>query len=121
MEKEKVKPKKMYDSSEPPMEKLRKQTVGSSPPLSFIPGYFVGGPTISDSVFLPCRTSRTSLRPVVAVTRRRLPSVHPVKCSAAPESAFTRNGGAMATPTARTAATKPTVVSAGQLSTLVYI
>lgn len=51
-----------------------------------------------------------SLRLVAAVTRLRRRSVRPARCSAAQESAFTRSGGVTETPTARTAATKPTVV-----------
>lgn len=51
-----------------------------------------------------------SLQLVVAVTQRHQPSVHPVRCSAAQESVFTKSGGVMETPTARMAAMKPTVV-----------
>lgn len=67
-------------------------------------------------VSVPCRTSQMSLRLVVAVTRRRRPSVRPVRCSAARESVFTRSGGVMETLTARTAVMKPTVVCTDQLT-----
>lgn len=53
---------------------------------------------------------------VVVVTRRHLPSVQPVKCSAALESVFTKNGGVMETLTARMAVMRPIVVSADHLS-----
>lgn len=57
-----------------------------------------------------------SLLLVVVVTRHRLPSVQPVKCSAALESVFTKNGGVMETLTARMAVMRPIVVSTYHLS-----
>lgn len=57
-----------------------------------------------------------SLHLVVAVTRRRQPNARLVRCSAAQESVFTRNGDVMETPTARMAAMKPTVVCKAQLA-----
>lgn len=62
------------------------------------------------------RISQMSPLLVVVVTQRRLPSVQPVKCSAALESVFTKNGGVMETLTARMAVTRPIVVSADHLS-----
>lgn len=62
-----------------------------------------------------------SLHYVVAVTRRRRPSVRPVRCSAAQENVSTRSGGVTATPTARMAVTKPTVVSKPAGNIYIYI
>lgn len=61
---------------------------------------------------LTARISQMSPRLVAAIIRHHQPSVHPVRCSAAQESVFTRSGGVMETLTARTAATKPTVLYA---------
>lgn len=57
-----------------------------------------------------------SLLLVVVATRHRLPNVQPVKCSAALESVFTKNGGVMETLTARMAVMRPIVVSTDHLS-----
>lgn len=62
----------------------------------------------------PCRISQMSHLLAAAVTQRLRPNARPARCSAPRESASTWSGGVTETPTARTAAMRPTAVCTAQ-------